>query len=84
MATVTYGIINEAAGYAITNANSSAIGDMAFGNGHTAYVPGLSIPIEPESELLIHCFNEQPAGGFALDASSFRIPFARSHDPRTS
>jgi hypothetical protein len=72
-----FGIINEAAGYAITNANSSAIGDMAFGNGHTTYVPGLSIPIKPESELLIHCLNEQPARGFALDAKFI------SHSMRT-
>ena len=38
-----FGIINEAAGYAITNANAYAID-----------VPGLSIPIfKPESELII-------------------------------
>ena len=62
-------IINEAAGYAMTNANACAIGNMAFGNSYTTYVPGLSIPIfKPESELLIRCFNERPAGSFALDA----------------
>jgi hypothetical protein len=70
-----FGIINEAAGYAITNANA-----------YTTYVPGLSIPIfKPESELMIRCFKERPAGSFALDAqfiSAFR--FARSNDPRTS
>ena len=64
-----FGIINEAAGYAMTNANACAIGNMAFGNSYTTYVPGLSIPIfKPESELLIRCFNERPAGSFALDA----------------
>ena len=64
-----FGIINEAAGYAMTNANACAIGNMAFGNSYTTYVPGLSIPIfNPESELLIRCFNERPAGSFALDA----------------
>ena len=64
-----FGIINEAAGYAITNANAYAIGNTAFGNSHTTYVPSLVIPIfKPESELMIRCFNEQPAGGFALDA----------------
>ena len=62
-------ISNEAAGYAITNANAYAIGNMAFGNSYTTYVPGLSIPIfKPESELMIRCFNERPAGSFALDA----------------
>ena len=36
---------------------------------NTTYVPGLSIPIfKPESELMIRCFNERPAGSFALDA----------------
>jgi hypothetical protein len=39
-------IINEAAGYAIANANAYAIGNMAFGNSHNTYVPGLSIPIQ--------------------------------------
>ena len=39
-----FGIINEAAGYAITNANAYPIGNMAFGNSYTTYVPGLSIP----------------------------------------
>ena len=49
-----FGIINEAAGYAITNANAYAIGNMAFRNNYTTYVPGLSIPIfKPESELII-------------------------------
>ena len=53
-------IINKAAGYAITNANAYAIGNS---------VPGLSIPaFKPESELMIRCFNEQPAVSFALDA----------------
>jgi hypothetical protein len=70
-----FGIINEAAGYAITNANA-----------YTTYVPGLSIPLfKSESELMIRCFNERPAGSFALDArfiSAFDSP--RSHDPRTS
>ena len=64
-----FGIINEAAGYAITNANAYATGNMAFGNNHTTHVPDLSIPIfKPESELMIRCFNERPAGSFALDA----------------
>ena len=64
-----FGIINEAAGYAITNANAYAIGDMAFGNSYTTHVPGLRIPIfKSESELMIRCFNERPAGSFALDA----------------
>ena len=64
-----FGIINEAAGYAMTTANASAIGNMAFGNSYTTCVPRLSIPIfKPESELLIRCFNERPAGSFALDA----------------
>jgi len=49
-----FGIINEAAGYAITNANAYGIGDMAFGNSYTTHVPGLSIPIfKPESGLII-------------------------------
>jgi len=62
-------IINEAAGYAMTNANACAIGNMAFGNSYTTCVPDLSIPIfKPKSELLIRCFNERPAGSFALDA----------------
>ena len=53
-----FGIINEAAGYAVTNANAYAID-----------VPGLSIPIfKPECESMICCFNERPAGNFALDA----------------
>jgi len=62
-------IINEAAGYAITNANAYAIGNMAFGDSCSTYAPSLSIPIfKPESELMIRCFNEGPAGSFALDA----------------
>ena len=62
-------IIHEGAGYAITNANAYAIGNMAFGNSYTTYVPGLSIPVfKPESELMIRCFNERPAGSFGLDA----------------
>ena len=64
-----FGIINEAAGYAITNANAYAFGNMAFGNSYTTHAPSLSIPIfKPESELMIRCFNERPAGSFALDA----------------
>jgi hypothetical protein len=64
-----FGIINEAAGYAITNANAYTIGNMAFGNSYTTYVPGLSIPIlKPESELMIRCFNDRPEGSSALDA----------------
>jgi hypothetical protein len=64
-----FGIINETAGYAMTNANACAIGNMVFGNSYTTYVPGLSIPIfKPESELLIRCLNERSAGSFALDA----------------
>ncbi len=73
------GIINEAAGYAITDANAYAIGNMAFGNSYTTYVPGPSIPIfKREPGLMIHCFNERPAGGFALDAQFI------SHSIRTN
>jgi hypothetical protein len=80
-----FDIINEASGYAITNANGCAIGNMAFGNGHTAYVPRLSIPIvKPESELMIRCFNERPAGSFALDAQFISHSIRTKYDPRTS
>jgi hypothetical protein len=79
-----FGIINEAAGYAITNANAYAIGNMAFGNSYTTYVPGLSIPIfKPESELMIRCFNERPAGSFALDARFISHSIRTKYDPRT-
>jgi hypothetical protein len=62
-------IFNEAAGYAITNANGSAKGNMVFGNSYTTCAPSLSIPLfKPESELMIRCFNERPASSFALDA----------------
>jgi hypothetical protein len=75
-------IINEAAGYAITNANASAIENMAFGNSYTTCVPRPSIPtFKPESELLIRCFNERPAGSFALDAQS--ISAFDSHEVTT-
>jgi hypothetical protein len=77
-----FGIINEAVGYAITNANAYAVGNMAFGNSYTTYVPGLSIPLfKPESELMIRCFNEHPAGSFALDAQS--ISAFDSHEVTT-
>jgi hypothetical protein len=77
-----FGIINEAAGYAITNANAYAIGGMAFGNSYTTYVPSLVIPIfKPESELMIRCFNERSAGSFALDAQS--ISAFDSHEVTT-
>jgi hypothetical protein len=77
-----FGIINEAAGYAITNANAYAIGNMAFGNSYTAYVPGLSIPIfKPESELRICCFNERPADSFALDAQFISHSIRTKYEP---
>jgi hypothetical protein len=80
-----FGITNEAAGYAITNANAYAIRNMAFGDGHTTYVPSLSIPIfKPESELMIRCFNERPEGGFALDAQFISHSIRTKYDPRTS
>jgi hypothetical protein len=79
-----FGIINEAAGYAITNANAYAIGNMAFGNSHTTSVPSLSIPIfKPESELMIRCFNERPASSFALDAQFISHSIRTKYDPRT-
>ena len=71
-----FGIINEASGYAITNANAYAIGNS---------VPGLSIPVfKPESELMIRCFNEQPAVSFALDAQFISHSIRTKDDPRTS
>jgi hypothetical protein len=77
-------IINEAAGYAITNANAYAIGNMAFGNSHTTHVPDLSIPIfKPESELMIRCFHERPAGSSALDAQFISHSIRTKCDPRT-
>lgn len=75
-------VINETAGYAITNANACAIGNMAFGKSYTTDIPGLSSPIfKPESELMIHCFNERSAGSFALDAQS--ISAFDSHEVTT-
>ena len=35
-----FGIINEAEGYAITNTNAYAIGNMAFGNSYSADTSG--------------------------------------------
>ena len=82
MATAISASLTRPQGYAITNANSYAIGDMAFGNSYTTYVPCLSIPIfKPESELMIRCFNERPAGSFALDAQS--ISAFDSHEVTT-
>ena len=65
-----FGIINEAAGYAITNANAYGID-----------VLGLSIPIfKPESESMICCFNERPAGNFALDAQFISHSICTKYD----
>jgi hypothetical protein len=79
-----FDIINEAAGYAITNAKPYEMENMAFGNSHTAYVPGLSIPIKPESGLMIRCFNEQPAGGFTLDAQLISHSIHTKYNARIS
>ena len=68
-----FGIINEAAGYAMTNANACAIGNMAFGNSYTSYVPSLSIPIfKPESELMIRFSMSVPQAASLWMLSSSR------------
>jgi hypothetical protein len=65
-----FGIINEAPDYAITNANAYAIGNMAFGNSYTTYVPRLSIPIfKPESELIIAASMSAPRNEFSMTRS---------------
>jgi hypothetical protein len=90
-----FGIINQSEsgqssvintpGYAITNANAYAVGNMAFGHSYTTFVPGMSIPIfKPESGLMIHCFNERPAGGFALDAQFISHSIRTKYDLKTS
>jgi hypothetical protein len=90
-----FGIINEAEGgstavintpgYAITNANAYAVGNMAFGHSYTTFVPGMSIPLfKPESGLMIRCFNERPTGGFALDAQFISHSIRTKYDLRTS
>jgi len=72
------GMINTP-GYSYTSGSPVTAGNYAFGNAHTAYVPGVSIPIYfPESGLLVRCFRERPEGFlFAFDAVLFRARCAR-------
>jgi hypothetical protein len=82
-----FGIINQneggrswtmnTPGYATTN---------TFGNtSYTTFHPGTSIPFFfPESGLMIRCFNEQPEGGFALDAQFISHSIRTKYGLRTS
>jgi hypothetical protein len=57
-------------GYSYTTGSAVAVGNYAYGNAHTTYVPGASIPFYfPESGLVIRCFKERPEGIFAFDAA---------------
>jgi hypothetical protein len=57
-------------GYSYTSGSAVAVGNYVYGNAHTTYVPGASIPFYfPESGLLIRCFSQRPEGIFTFDAS---------------
>jgi hypothetical protein len=72
-------------GHAYTYGNAYQSGNMVYGSAHTIYSPGVSIPIFfPESGLLIHCFRDRPAGGFALDAAYVSRSLREKYKLRTS
>ena len=67
----------------MTNANAYAIGNIASGNSDTTYTPSLSIPIfKPESELMIHCFNDVPQEASLWTLSSYRHSIRMKLRPR--
>jgi hypothetical protein len=52
--------------------------------GYTTFQSGTSTFFFPESGLMIHCFNEQPQAGFALDAQFISHSIRTKYNLRTS